>query len=246
MRYWIFFILVFLSCNIYAKTVLHLKNGIEVEVNRWWEKDGQICYEKYGGTLCIGKDKIKEIKTEKEQKYFRYPTKIVKKEVKKEQQQPKKPDEVTEAKNYVKQQSLKALWYLELAKQYIKESIEVAEKARTNFYLNKARELLQSSISACEAARLVWKNTLNAVGPKVYRCVREEYEKYYKEVERVFGKQLQALSILEKAYMRQGYSEAVAKSLLRTMLGDLRKQYQQIQFTRLWLDPEWQKWVYGN
>ena len=229
MRYWIFFILVFLSCNIYAKTVLHLKNGIEVEVNRWWEKDGQICYEKYGGTLCIGKDKIKEIKTEKEQKYFRYPTKIVKKEVKKEQQQPKKPDEVTEAKNYVKQQSLKALWYLELAKQYIKESIETAKTAQTNFYLSKAKELLRSSIATCEAARLVWKNILNVADYKVCKSIPDEYEKYYREVDRVFEKQLQALLILYKAYIRQGHDEVIARLKVRDVQRELEGQINRIR-----------------
>ena len=238
MRYWIFFILVFLSCNIYAKTVLHLKNGIEVEVNRWWEKDGQICYEKYGGTLCIGKDKIKEIKTEKEQKYFRYPTKIVKKEVKKEQQQPKKPDEITEAKNYVKQQSRKALWYLELAKQYIKESIETAKTARTDFYLNKARELLRSSIAACETARLVWKNILNVADFEVCKSIADEYEKYYREVERVFRKQLQALEVLEKAYLRRGHDEVIARLKVRDVQRELRRQFEGIQqdsFTMIYL-----------
>lgn len=44
-----------------ARTILYLNDGKRLEVGSYWEKGGQICYEKYGGVVCISKESVSKI-----------------------------------------------------------------------------------------------------------------------------------------------------------------------------------------
>lgn len=48
---------------------IHLKNGRVIEVDSYWDRDGEIIYEQYGTTIYLDKKKIKEIKTEDENQF---------------------------------------------------------------------------------------------------------------------------------------------------------------------------------
>ena len=63
----IFLLILFFPCLSYSKIFIYLKNGNKIQVDGYWQRENQICFEKYNGTICLGKDSIAKIE-EKEKK----------------------------------------------------------------------------------------------------------------------------------------------------------------------------------
>jgi len=59
-----FLFLLFFSYEAYTKVILYLKNGNKLEAYGCWEKGKQICFEKYGGTVCIPANTVAKIETQ--------------------------------------------------------------------------------------------------------------------------------------------------------------------------------------
>ena len=59
-----FLFLLFFPYEAYTKVILYLKNGNKLEAYGCWEKGKQICFEKYGGTVCIPANSVAKIETQ--------------------------------------------------------------------------------------------------------------------------------------------------------------------------------------
>jgi len=63
----LFLFLLFFPYEAYTKVILYLKNGNKLEAYGCWEKGKQICFEKYGGTVCIPANSVAKIETQKDE-----------------------------------------------------------------------------------------------------------------------------------------------------------------------------------
>jgi len=244
MRGAIFVFILFLTCNIHATTI-YLKNGSKVEVNYWWEKDGQVCYKKYGGVLCVGKDEVKEIKTE-EQRYFPYKTKqpSTGKEGKKEEA---KIDEYTEAKILLNQAAADALHYLAQAEQYLHDSQETLKEAQTRYYLTKAEDLFHQSMKMSLIAHDLWEDILQVIDVDTCKTVVDKFRKYLEQIQTVFKKQEQVLKALEQRCTEKNkYFKLVGRWELWWPSGDtykllerLRKRIRKDELKLAWLEERY-------